>query len=95
MKNSGNELKNLLKTKEVTFCSAQKRTQNELVFACKKERNDAKNDRTARERRGWHRKRKVPTLNSNKCFKQLFEKRVRAIGIRLVAFPEGTKPECL
>ena len=41
VKNRGNELKDLLKTKDVKLCSVQKRTENELVFACKKEQINA------------------------------------------------------
>jgi len=63
VRNRGNELKDLLKTKDVRLCSVQKRTENELVFACKNEQINAIWDQLWREKRGWHRKRRVPALN--------------------------------
>ena len=52
VKNSGNELKNLLKTKNITLCKVRKRTENELVFACKKEQIGSNKDQNmAREER--------------------------------------------
>ena len=62
-KNSGNELNNLLKRKELTLIRAQKRTENELVFVRKKGQIYANKDQTWREKRGRHPERRVPILN--------------------------------
>jgi hypothetical protein len=73
VKNRGNELNNSFGINKNVKRTNSKRT----GFACKKEQLEARKEQTSRERRSRNREPSVPTLYSNRCFKQLFDERLQ------------------